>query len=65
MNPLSSAAQELAFATASLLSEVEKVDHPPSGKCMEAVQRAIDTVQQCLNHMQTETDPWSDVREAG
>jgi len=65
MNPLSSAAQELAFATASLLSEVEKVDHPPSGKCMEAVQRAIDTVQQCLNRIQTETDSRSDMREAG
>ena len=56
MNPLSSAAQELALATASLLSEVEKVDHPPSGKRMEAVQRAIDTVQQYRNRIQTETN---------
>lgn len=65
MNPLFSAAQELALATASLLSEVEKVDHPPSAKRVEAVQLAIDKVQQRLNRIQSETDTWSDFRQAG
>ena len=65
MNPLSSAAQELALATASLLGEVDKVSDPPSQKHIEAVQRAIDKVQQQLNSIQTATDAWSDLREAG
>ncbi len=65
MNPLSSATQELALATASLLSEIDKVSDPPAAKHIAAVQRAIDKVQQQLNSIQTETDTWSDLRETG
>jgi hypothetical protein len=62
MNPLFNAAQELALATASLLNEVDKVTDPPSRKHIEAVQQAIDKVQQRLNTIQTATDVWSDLR---
>ena len=65
MNPLYSAAQEFGLATASLLSEIDKVSHPPAAKHIEAVQQAIDKVQRRLNTIQVATDTWSDLREAG
>jgi hypothetical protein len=65
MNPLSSAAQKLALAVASLLTEIEKASDPPSARHIEAVQQAIDKVQRRLNRIQTETDTWSDLRQAG
>ena len=65
MNPLYSAAQELALATASLLSEIDNVSDPPATKNIEGVQKAIDKVQQRLNTIQTATDTWSDLRKAG
>ena len=66
MNPLSGAAQELALATANLLSS----DDPEGSQTRPASSRSKPSAIQSinfsarLNRIQTEADSWADLRQA-
>lgn len=65
MNPLYSAAQDLANAARNLVTELEGLEHIPSSQEIAAIQAEINKIQQRLNAIQTETDTYTDVRETG
>ena len=65
MNPLYSAAQDLANAARNLVSELEGMENIPTSQQFAAIQEEINRVQQRLNSIQTETDAYTDMREAG
>jgi hypothetical protein len=65
MDPLYSAAQDLANAARNLVSELEGLDDIPSSQQIAAIQEEINKVQQRLNSIQVETDTYTDLREAG
>ena len=64
MNPLYGAAQDLALATANLLSEIRKLPDAPSKQQIKTVRNTINKVQHQLNRIQTEADSWADLRQA-
>ena len=65
MNPLYSAAQDLANAARNLVAELEGMGRIPSSQQLAAIQEEINQLQQRLNSLQTQTDTYTDVREAG
>jgi hypothetical protein len=65
MNPLYSAAQDLANAARNLVTELEGMERIPSSQQLAAIQEEINQLQQRLNSLQTQTDTYTDVREAG
>jgi uncharacterized protein YlxW (UPF0749 family) len=65
MNPLYSAAQDLANVARNLVAELEGMERIPSSQQLAAIQEEINQLQQRLNSLQTQTDTYTDVREAG
>ena len=64
MNPLCVAVRELADAARDLQDDIEIFSDPPSRQQIAAIQNNIDKVQRRLNRLQTETDTWSEEKEA-
>jgi hypothetical protein len=65
MNPLYSAAQDLVNAARNLVTELESLEDVPSAQHLAGIQQEINKCQQRLNSIQTETDTYTDLREAG
>ena len=64
MNQLGVAVRELADAARGLQDDIEIFSDPPSRQQIAAIQNNIDKVQRRLNRLQTETDMWSDKKDA-
>jgi hypothetical protein len=48
----------------ALLDEIDEFQSPPSRSQIDAAQDRMNRLQRLLNRVQTETDSWSDEREA-
>lgn len=65
MNPLYTAAQDLANAARNLVTELEALDKIPTSQELATIQEEIHKIQLRLNNIQTETDTFTDLRKAG
>jgi hypothetical protein len=48
----------------ALVDEIDEFQSPPSRSQIEAAQDRMNRLQRLLDRVQTETDAWSDEREA-
>ena len=64
MSDLRTVALELAEEARALVDEIDEFQSPPSRSQIERAQDRMNRLQRLLNRVQTETDTWSDEREA-
>ena len=64
MSDLRTVALELVEQSRALVDEIDEFQSPPFGRQIDAVQDRMNGLQRLLNRVQTETDAWSDEREA-
>jgi hypothetical protein len=64
MSDLRTVALELVEQSRALVDEIDEFQSPPSRRQIDAVQDRMNGLQRLLNRVQTETDTWSDEREA-
>ena len=64
VSDLRTVALELAEEARALVDEIDEFQSPPSRLQIDAVQGRMNLLQRLLNRVQTETDTWSDEREA-
>ena len=64
MSDLRTVALELVEQSRALVDEIDELQSPPSRRQIDAVQDRMNGLQRLLNRVQTETDTWSDEREA-
>ena len=64
MSDLRTVALELVEQSRALVDEIDEFQSPPSRRQIDAVQDRMNGLQRLLNRVQTETDAWSDEREA-
>ena len=64
MSELRTVALELVEQSRALVDEIDEFQSPPSRRQIDAVQDRMNGLQRLLNRVQTETDTWSDEREA-
>ena len=64
MSDLRTVAIELVEEARALVEEIDEFQSPPSRSQIHAAQDRINRLQRLLNRVQTETDAWSDEREA-
>jgi hypothetical protein len=64
MSDLRTVALELVEESRALVDEIDEFQSPPSRRQIDAVQGRMNKLQRLLNRVQTETDAWSDEREA-
>jgi len=48
----------------SLVQEIDEFESPPSRAQIDRVQESLNQLQRQLNRIQTETDAWSEEKEA-
>jgi hypothetical protein len=63
MDELREATRVLAEEAQHITSQIEAFGAPPSSAQLQALQEAIDRVQQGLNQLQTAMDSWSEETE--
>ena len=64
MSELRTVAVELVEEAQSLVQEIDAFDSPPSRAQIDRVQESLTQLQRRLNCIQTETDTWSEEKEA-
>jgi hypothetical protein len=64
MSDLRTAALEMVEEARALVEEIDEFQSPPSRSQIDAAQDRMNNLQRLLNRVQTETDTWSDEREA-
>ena len=64
VNELRTVAVELVEEAQSLVQEIDDFDSPPSRAQIDRVQESLTQLQRRLNRIQTETDTWSEEKEA-
>jgi hypothetical protein len=64
MSDLRTVALDLVEQSRALVDEIDEFQSPPSRRQIDAVQDRMNGLQRLLNRVQTETDAWSDEREA-
>ena len=64
MSELRTVAVELVEEAMSLVQEIDDFDSPPSRAQIDRVQESLTQLQRRLNRIQTETDTWSEEKEA-
>ena len=64
VSELRTVAVELVEEAQSLLQEIDDFDSPPSRAQIDRVQESLTQLQRRLNRIQTETDTWSEEKEA-
>ena len=64
MSELRTVAMELLEEAQSLVQEIDDFDNPPSRAQIDRVQESLTQLQRQLNRIQTETDTWSEEKEA-
>ena len=64
MSELRMVAVELVEEAQSLVQEIDDFDSPPSRAQIDRVQESLTQLQRRLNRIQTETDTWSEEKEA-
>ena len=64
MSELRTVAVELVEEAQSLVQEIDDFDSPPSRAQIDRVQESLTQLQRRLNRIQTETDTWSEEKEA-
>ena len=64
MSDLRKVALELVEEARAMVDEIDDFPSPPSRRQIDAVQDRMNGLQRLLNRVQTETDAWSDEREA-
>ena len=64
MSELRTVAVELVEEAQSLVQEIDEFESPPSRRQIDTVQDGMNRLQRLLNHVQTETDTWSEEKEA-
>jgi predicted lipoprotein len=60
MDELREAARVLAEEAQHITSQIEAFGAPPSSAQLQALQEAVDRVQQGLNRLQTGLDSWTE-----
>ena len=64
VSELRTVAIELVEEAQSLVQEIDDFDSPPSRAQIDRVQESLTQLQRRLNRIQTETDTWSEEKEA-
>ena len=64
MSELRTVATELVEEAQALVQEIDEFDSPPSRGQIVRVQESLTQLQRQLNRIQTETDTWSEEKEA-
>ncbi len=64
VSELRTVAVELVEEAQSLVQEIDEFDCPPSRAQIDRVQESLTQLQRRLNRIQTETDTWSEEKEA-
>ena len=64
VSELRTVAVELVEEAQSLVQEIDDFDSPPSRAQIDRVQGSLTQLQRRLNRIQTETDTWSEEKEA-
>ena len=64
MSELRTVAMELVEEAQSLVQEIDDFDSPPSRAQIDRVQESLTQLQRRLNRIQTETDTWTEEKEA-
>ena len=64
MSDLRTVAIELVEEARSLVEEIDEFQSPPSRAKIDVVQDRMNRLQRLLNRVQTETDTWSEEKEA-
>ena len=64
VSELRTVAVELVEEAQSLVQEIDDFDSPPSRAQIDRVQESLTQLQRRLNRIQTETDTWSEEKEA-
>jgi hypothetical protein len=64
VSDLRKVALELVEEARAMVDEIDEFQSPPSRRQIDAVQDRMNGLQRLLNRVQTETDAWSDEREA-
>jgi hypothetical protein len=64
VSDLRTVALELVEEAKSLVHEIDEFDSSPSRAQIDRVQESLTQLQRRLNRIQTETDTWSDEKEA-
>lgn len=64
MSDLRTVALDLVEQSRAMVEEIDEFQSPPSRRQIDAVQDRMNGLQRLLNRVQTETDAWSDEREA-
>jgi hypothetical protein len=64
VSELRTVAVELVEEAQSLVHEIDAFDSPPSRAQIDSVQESLTQLQRRLNRIQTETDTWSEEKEA-
>ncbi len=64
MSDLRTVALELVEQSRALSDEIDEFQSPPSRRQLDAVQDRMNGLQRLLNRVQTETDTWSQEKEA-
>jgi hypothetical protein len=64
VSELRTVAVELVEEAQSLVQEIDEFDSPPSRAQIDRVQESLTQLQRRLNRIQTETDTWSEEKEA-
>ena len=64
MSELRTVALELVEEARALVDEIDEFQSPPSRNQIDAAQDCMNRLQRLLNRVQTETDTWSEEKEA-
>ena len=64
MSELRTVAVELVEEAQSLVQEIDDFDSPPSRAQIDRVRESLTQLQRRLNRIQTETDTWTEEKEA-
>jgi hypothetical protein len=64
VSELRTVATELVEEAQALVREIDEFDSPPSRAQIDRVQESLTQLQRQLNRIQTETDTWSEEKEA-
>ena len=64
MSDLRTVALEMVEEARALVEEIDEFQSPPSRSQIDASQERMNRLQRLLNRVQTETDTWSEEKEA-
>ena len=64
MSYLRTVSLELVEEAQALVEEIDEFQSPPSRAHIDVVQDRMNRLQRLLNRVQTETDTWSEEKEA-